>query len=308
MNATERGPMGRGRLLLLGVLASCGPAIAGAAEVALLKSSDVAAWRPTLDAFRKAASGHTITEFDLRGDRAEGERVLGALKGRGAILVALGPMAAQVARQFLPDSPLIYGMVQDPGKIGLAGPTVSGVAFSVPVKNQLAAFRLVFPRGSRVGLMSSDDRMVQEAQKAGTVVRVNVITKTVGSEKDVPAVLRTLLKGAEAVDAIWIPADPVLLADETRRFILAETLKEGKPVFSFSPALVAEGALVSDGPDLVSVGEQLADLVNRTASGDKAAKGALLVPRAELVINKKIADKLRIEIPEDALRAANKVF
>jgi ABC-type uncharacterized transport system substrate-binding protein len=300
--------MRRARLLFLGFLVGGGPAVVGAAEVALLKSSDVAAWRPTLDAFRKGASTHNITEFDLRGDRSEGERVLGALKGRGAILVALGPMAAQVARQFLPDSPLIFGMVQDPGKIGLNGPAISGVAFSVPVKNQLAAFRMVFPRGTRVGLMSSDDRMVQEAQKAATVVRVNVTARTVASEKDVPSVLRTLLKGPDAVDALWIPADPVLLADETRRFILSETLKEGKPVFSFSPALVAEGALVSDGPDLVSVGEQLAELVNRTAAGDKTARGTVLVPRAELVINKKIADKLRIEIPEDALRAANKVF
>jgi ABC-type uncharacterized transport system substrate-binding protein len=300
--------MARARLLLVGALAWGGPTLLAAAEVALLKSSDVTAWRVTLDAFRKGTSGHTITEFDLRGDRSEAERVLGALKGRNAILVTLGPMAAQVARQSLPDAPLIYGMVQDPVKIGLTGPAVSGVAFSVPFKNQLAAFRLVFPRGSRIGLMSSDDRMVQEAQKAGAVVRVNVVAKAVASEREVPSVLRTLLKGADAVDAIWIPADPVLLGDETRRFILAETLKVGKPVFSFSPALVAEGALVSDGPDLTSVGEQLADLVNRTATGDKTAKGSLLVPRAELVINKKIADKLRIEIPEDALRAANKVF
>lgn len=300
--------MARGRVLLLGAVFWAGPAILSAAEVALLKSSDLASWRPTLDAFRKATSAHTITEFDLRGDRSEGERVLGALKGRNTILVALGPMAAQVARQFLPDAPLIYGMVQDPVKLGLNVPAVSGVAFSVPAKNQLAAFRLVFPRGSRIGLMSSDDRMLQEAQKAGAVVRVNVVTRAVASEKDVPSVLRSLLKGAEAVDAIWIPVDPVLLSEETRRFILAETLKEGKPVFSFSPALVAEGALVSDGPDLVSVGEQLADLVNRMAAGDKTAKGTLLVPRAELVINKKIADKLRIEIPEEALRAANKVF
>jgi len=56
------------------------------------------------------------------------------------------------------------------------------------------------------------------------------------------------------------------------------------------------------------VGEQLADLVNRMASGDKTARGQFLVPRAELVVNKKIADKLRIEIPQEALRAANKVF
>jgi len=198
--------------------------------------------------------------------------------------------------------------VQDPVKVGLTGPAISGVAFAVPLKNQLAAFRVVFPRGSRVGLMSSDDKTVQDAQKAGTVVRVNLIAKSVASEKDVPGVLRSLLKGADAVDAIWLPPDPVLLGEETRRFILSETLKEGKPVFSFSPALVAEGALVSDGPDIVSVGEQLADLVNRIALGDKTARGSILVPRAELVINKKIADKLRIEIPEEALRLANKVF
>jgi ABC-type uncharacterized transport system substrate-binding protein len=300
--------MARACLSLLGFLAWGGAAAAGAAEVALLKSSDVAAWRPTLDAFRKGTAGHTITEFDLRGDRSEGERVLGALRGRGAILVALGPMAAQVARQFQPDAPMIYGMVQDPAKVGLTGASTSGVAFSVPVKNQLAAFRMVYPRGTRVGLMSSDNRTVQEAQKAGSVVRVNVVARAVASERDVPSVLRSLLKGSEAVDALWIPADPILLGDETRRFILAETLKEGKPVFSFSPALVAEGALASNGPDLTSVGEQLADLVNRTAAGDKSAKGILLVPRAELVINKKIAEKLRIEIPEEALRAANKVF
>jgi hypothetical protein len=34
----------------------------------------------------------------------------------------------------------------------------------------------------------------------------------------------------------------------------------------------------------------------------------MLVPRAELVINKKIAGKLKIEIPAEALKAANRVF
>jgi len=44
------------------------------------------------------------------------------------------------------------------------------------------------------------------------------------------------------------------------------------------------------------------------AAGDKTARGTVLVPRAELVVNKKIAEKLRIDIPEEALRLANKVF
>lgn len=290
------------------VLATTSPLLS-AAEVAILKSSEVPAWRPTLDALRRSMSGQTVTEFDLRGDRAEGEKVLAALKGRNAILVSLGPLAAQVVRATLPDAALIYGMVQDPAKAGLTtAANASGVAFSIPIKNQLAAFRVVYPRGSRIGLITSDDKMIPEAQKAAVVVRCNLIGKLVASEKEVPAALRALLKGAEPVDALWIPADPMLLGEETRRFLLSETLKEGKPVLGFSPALVAEGALMSNSPDLTSVGEQLADLVNRTAAGDKTVRGQVLVPRAELVINKKIADKLRIEIPQEALRAANKVF
>ena len=73
--------------------------------------------------------------------------------------------------------------------------------------------------------------------------------RPVASDKDVPQALRALLRGDDAVDALWIPPDPILLGDEARRYMLAETLKAGKPVYSFSAALVAEGALVSNGPD-----------------------------------------------------------
>ena len=139
------------------------------------------------------------------------------------------------------------------------------------------------------------------------MVRLVVVERPVASDKDVPEALRSLLKGSDAIDALWIPPDPVLLADEARRYILGETLKACKPVYGFSSALVAEGALVSDGPDLASTGEQLAELVNRVASGEKG-KIEMLIPKAELVINKKIADRLKIEIPTDALRVATKVF
>ena len=50
----------------------------------------------------------------------------------------------------------------------------------------------------------------------------------------------------------------------------------------------------------------MGDLVNRIAAGEKRPE--MLVPRAELLINKKIADKLKVEIPADALKAANRVF
>ena len=169
---------------------------------------------------------------------------------------------------------------------------------------------MVNPRGVRIGVLFNPDnvgRQVDEAEKAAGLLRVVIVAKAVANEREIPQALRSLLTGEDAVDALWLPPDPVLLSDESRRFILSETLKAGKPVYSFSAALVGEGALVSNGPDFVSIGEQLGELVNRMASGDRA-KVETLVPRAELVINKKIATKLKIEVPPDALKAASKVF
>jgi ABC-type uncharacterized transport system substrate-binding protein len=297
--------MGKGRLrAVLLVMAGLLPSGLPAAEVAVLKSSEVPAWRPTIDAVRRIASGHNLTEYDLRGERPEAERVVAALRGRAAILVAMGPLAAQVAKDILPNLPLVYCLVQDPVRLGLP-PSAAGVSFQIPVKNQLAAFRIVYPRGVRVGVIYGDAgvaKLVEEAQKASGIVRMVIVARRVASEKDVPATLRSLLRGEDAVDTLWIPPDPMLLGEETRRFLLAETLKAGRPVYSFSSALVSEGALASNGPDLVSVGEQVGELVNRLASGDPTAKGTLLVPRAELVINKKIADRMKIEIPAVALK------
>jgi ABC-type uncharacterized transport system substrate-binding protein len=224
------------------------------------------------------------------------------------LVVALGPLAAQVAKDVLAELPLVYCLVQDPVRLGIPA-SAAGVAFQTPIKNQLAAFRLVYPRGVRVGVIYGDPgvaKLVEEAQKATAVVRLSIVARLVTSEKDVPAALRGLLKGDDAVDALWIPPDPLFQAEETRRFLLSETLKAAKPVYSFNAAIVAEGALVSDGPSLVSVGELVGDLVNRLAAGDRTARGVLLVPRAELVINKKIAAKLKIEIPAEALAEASK--
>jgi putative ABC transport system substrate-binding protein len=287
------------------------PLPAAAADVAVLKSTDTPAWRPALDALKRGAAAHALTEYDLRNEKAEADRVVAGLKGKAAVIVAMGPLAAQAAHEGAPEIPLVFCMVQDPARLGFAGaPNVTGVSFQIPIKNQLAAFRLVNPRAVRIGAIYSEANtgaQVAEAAKAAAVVRLNFVAKPVASEREVPEALRGLLKGAEAVDALWIPPDPILLGDESRRYILAETLKAGKPVYSFSAALVAEGALASNGPDMGSIGDQAGELVNRIAGGEKG-KIEMLVPRAELVVNKKIADKLKIDITVDALKAAGKVL
>ena len=282
---------------------------AQAADVAVLKCTDVAAWRPAIDALRRAAAAHTITEYDFRGARAAADNVLASLRGRPVVLVAFGNLAAQAARATLPDAPLVFGMVQDPAAIGLApGPGVTGVSFAIPVKNQLAAFRAVNPRGARIGVVfnpGNTGRLVEEADRAAALLRIALVPRPVNAVGEIPQAVRSLLSG-DTIDAVWLPPDPMLLGDETRRFLLTETAKAGKPVYAFSASLVSEGALASNGPDFASIGQQVGELVNRLASGERA-RIEFQVPRAELVINNRIAGRLKVAIPPDVLKAATRV-
>jgi putative ABC transport system substrate-binding protein len=285
---------------------------AAAAEVALVLSSDVPAWRVVADELRAAAAGHTVTTYDLRGSRPEADRVFLGLKDSGAVVVAMGPLAAQAAREIAAELPLVYCMVHDPASVaGLTGANVTGVAFSVPMRNQLVAFRAVNPRASRIGVVYSSaalTRQLEEAKKAGSALHLDLVLRQVSSMQAVPQALRDLLAGREAVDALWIPTDPLVLADETRRFVMQAAVQAGKPVYGSSAAMVKEGALVSNSPELASIGQSAGELVNRIARGEKPGRLAVVVPRSEVVINKKIADQLGLTIPDEALKAAQRVF
>ena len=280
------------------------------AEVVVVKSAAPAAWAPLFDAVKTGLSAHTVVEHDLQGDRAAAARVLSAVPA-GSIVVAAGPLAAQVARELAPGLPLVYCMVPDPAALGLAGaPRTAGVAYAVPIRNQLAAFRAVYPRAVRLGVVHGPGalRDVAEAEKAMLVVRMVLVTRPVASDRDVPAALRGLLRGKEAVDALWMPEDPLFQADDVRRQVLAEALAAGKPVLAYAAGMVEEGALVSNGPDLAHVGERVATLVSRLAADGETAKLEVLVPRAWLAINSKVAAQLKVDLPPEVLAAAQKVY
>ena len=203
---------------------------------------------------------------------------------------------------------MVFAMVQEPAKLGLAAaPGVTGVAFAIPVKNQIAAFRLVNPRGVRIGVIYKDEnagRQVEEAVKAAEPPARRPHPEGGGLRaRDPGRVARAAGRGPGHRRAV----DPDRPRAAGRRDAplpaLARCSRRARPSTAPPPALVAEGALVSNGPDLVSIGEQVGELVNRLAAGDRA-RIEMLVPRAELVINRKIAGRLKIDVPADVLKAA----
>jgi putative tryptophan/tyrosine transport system substrate-binding protein len=302
------------RTLLSGLLAAglFAPRPAPAAEIAVVLSSDVPAWRPAVEALRTAVAGHNVTTYDLRGSRAEADRLLEVLKGSAAVVVAMGPLAAQSARDMATDLPLVYSMVNDPAGLGtLEGPNVTGVAFDLPVRNQLVAFRTVNPKATRIGVVfnaASLGKQMEDARRAASALKLDLVVRQVATLQAVPQAIRDLLSGPQPVDALWIPPDPMLMGDATRQFVIETAVRAGKPVYASSAAMVREGALVGSSPEFASIGQSLGEQVNRITRGEKAGRLGVVVPRAELVINKKMADQLRLTIPAEALKAAQRVF
>ena len=209
--------MARGARILIATFAlgAAAASAAPAAEIALVLSSDVPAWRSVSDALRAAAAGHTVTTHDLHGSRAEADKVFLGLKDTAAVVVAVGPLAAQAAREIAAELPLVYCMVHDPSSVtGLNASNVTGVAFSVPMRNQLVAFRAVNPKAARIGVVYSMGALkpqLDDARRAASALRLDLVLRQVSSMQAVPQALRELLSGPEAVDALWIPTDPLVL-------------------------------------------------------------------------------------------------
>lgn len=307
--------MSKGPLFLLAGLMAAGlaaPRPVPAAEIALLMSSDVPAWKPAVDALRMALPGHNLTTYDLRSSRAEAERVLPGIRQSASLVVAMGPLAAQAARDLAAELPLVYSMVSDAATLSaLEGPNVTGVAYEVPARNQIVAFRAVNPKAARIGVVfnaATLGRQLDDAKRAASVLKVELVVRQVPSLQALPQTVRDLLSGPQAVDAIWLPPDPFFQGDDTRHFVMQAAVSAGKPVYASSAALIKEGALVSNSPESASIGQAIGEQVNRIARGEKAGRLGVLVPRSELLINKRIADQLRVSIPEEALKAAQRVF
>jgi putative ABC transport system substrate-binding protein len=223
-------------------------------------------------------------------------------------VVAVGPLAARAARELLPELPLVYCMVPELADAGLQGAAnTTGVAYFAPVRNQLAAFRAVNPSAKRIGLLVSagaGERLAEEARKAGSGLGLEVVVAPVASPARVPQSVRDLLGATPPVDALWLLPDPILSDASARRFVLSTALEARKPVYGYSSGLVMEGALVSHAPELASIGQGAGELVGRILAGQKPERLPPVVPRSEVLINKKVADHLRLVLTPQVLQAA----
>ena len=268
-----------------------------AMDIAILRSSDIAAYREAIAGLKATGPiGATYTEYDAQGDLEMGKKLARKVRASNAsLVVAVGLKAALAAKVEIMDVPIVYMMILDPLKHQLTAANMTGTLLEVPVDQQLKIMRKFLPALHRLGTLydpAKTSAWVQDAAQRATIENFQLKGLPVESEKDVPEQLRVLLSN---VEAFWLTPDSTVLTNESVRFILESALARQIPVIGFSPEFTRLGALLSISVVYGDIGRETGLLVKRILDGKQLLPlDPVPIERLKITVNLKTARFLGI--------------
>jgi putative tryptophan/tyrosine transport system substrate-binding protein len=233
------------------------------------------------------------------------------------LIVASGTPAVEAVRQANPGVPIVFVTVIDPVGGGLVaslarpGGNVTGFTFFeygisgkwVEVLKELA------PRITRAAVIrdpvAAGSGQLGAIQAVAPSFGVEVTPVDVRSAADIEGGLATFVR--ESNGGLIVTAST--LAAVHRSVIIEVAARHRLPAIYPFRYYVADGGLISYGPDLIDPYRRAADYVDRVLKGEKPADLPVQAPtKYQLMINLKTAKALGIEVPPTLLARADEVI
>ena len=280
--------------------------------IAVVRSSDHASYDQVVESLQAAVGTDAeLIEINLRGKTKDWNRAAERIREQNPRLVlALGPMAARMTKQHLGELPLLYCMVSNPARYELAGDNIAGISLDVPGDVQFAAYRTLVPNLRTIGVIydpSKSEQIVVQATAAAAAMGIELLSVPVTSHKKVLEALRGMLG---KIDALWTVPDDTVLTTDSFRFLLITSLERKLPFLAISDIFVKVGALATMAPEPAQMGRQIAQLIGDLDRGefDLSEVDIMAPASSQMVINRKTAEKIGLELSEEILRSAAKVY
>ena len=232
----------------------------------ILRSQQIAAYNDVIKGFDDGCKGKGISikaTYDLKGDVGEGKRVMVNIKNEHArpdVILAVGVLAATLAKEYFPHTPIIFCMVINHERFDLDGPNITGISSEASVEDQFSILKDLLGTRKNIGVIydpTKTKRIITEAIVAAKTYEFNLITAEVMSENDINSTLDRIMK---KLDALWIVPDSTVITKDSLGIILQASQKYHLPTICTSVAIVKGGALVSISPDYLYTGVQAAEL------------------------------------------------
>ncbi len=256
-------------------------ALPGAAErprVVVVKSSDLAAYASVVAGFASEVRAEVV---DLALDDSDaGKALKRAAEAEPALVLAVGPAAANGARKAFSDVPVVFCMVPYFEKYDLEGQNVTGIALTSDLSAELSALKALGAK--RVGILEDprySAKVIEQASAAAGQRGMTVVPIEVDSAAKVD---RALQAAKGRIDALLMIADKTVGNAAVVKRLIAFSQAEAVPLVGLSPSQVKEGALLSLSPSPIGIGQQAGRLANRIVH-EKVDPGALAVAQPELL-------------------------
>jgi len=205
--------------------------------------------------------------------------------------------------------PVLSGLVASMNRPGGNMTGVSMFSYELNAK-RLGLLHEMVPKAAVVGVLinprnANAENQWREFQEAAKSLGLNVVAGRVNGDGDLKQAVQGLVTaGAQAITA---QADPFLAG--SREQLVALSQKNNLPAIWEWPDFVAEGGLMSYGTSIVDAYRQVGVYAGRILKGEKPMELPVLQPtKFELVINKKTAKALGLNIPSGLLSIADEVI
>jgi ABC-type uncharacterized transport system substrate-binding protein len=215
------------------------------ADIIVLASDDKGAVAAATAALQGAYAGK-VELHNLGGSRGREADIVQAIKASATgQVVAVGLLAAQVARQRLDSKQVVFCQVLNVEESNLVAPWMKGVSGIPSLAKQFAAWKALDPGLKKIGIITGQhaDYMLSEAQSAAKPLGLEIEHVAVGSERAVLSALQELRE--RRIGGLWQAPASSLLSQRAILDLKASSVRLNLPVLAFSPALLKEGALLS---------------------------------------------------------------
>lgn len=261
-------------------LASAGGDAAERARVTVLKSQELGAYSQVVAGFSSEVDAEVTVVTLPEGAEAAEKALERVIAQKPALVYALGPTAASLARRFGGEVPTVFAMVPYYEKYGLEGPKMTGIALTGDFAAELATLQALFPAARRLGVLH-DPRLsgetLDDLKKLAAPKGITVVPLALDNPARAEAVLKA---GAKKIDALLMIADKTVSNAAIVRQQIRFAAEEKLPLVALSASQVKEGATLSLAASYIGIGQQSGRLANRIVH-EKVDPGALAVARPE---------------------------
>src|SRR6516164_723147 len=241
------------------------------------------------------------------------------VRRRVAVLATASPPAAFAAKKATATIPIVFGMAQDPVKLGLVASltrpsgNLTGINFLL---TELAAKRLellcaMVPTAKRLAVLvnpaqaSNTESTLQEVQAGAQAMGLEIRVLNVSTSREIDAAFAGLEH--EGPDALFVGSGTLFTG---RRVQLTQWAAHHRMPASYSDRTYVEaGGLMSYGSNTTDAYRQSGAYVGRILQGAKPADLPVVQSsKFELVINAQSARILGINVPPTLLARADEVI